>query len=60
MMDTKMDSGYLAPGETLDDDYDVWRELLPEEVVGIMDQLLCQEVRSVCILHGKWSVSREA
>lgn len=43
-----MDSGYLAPGETLEDDYDVLRELLPEEVVGIMDQLLCHEVRSVC------------
>lgn len=39
-----MDSGYLAPGETLDDDYDVSRHLLPEEVVGIMDQLLCHEV----------------
>ena len=43
-MDSKMDSGYLAPGETLDDDYDVSMELLPEEVVGIMDQLLCHEV----------------
>ncbi|EFW22896.1 amino-acid N-acetyltransferase subunit Mak10 [Coccidioides posadasii str. Silveira] len=40
----EMDSGYLAPGDTLDDDYDVMRELLPEEVVGIMDQLLCLEV----------------
>ncbi|PGH18870.1 hypothetical protein AJ79_00286 [Helicocarpus griseus UAMH5409] len=44
IMDGKMDSGYLAPGETLDDDYDVLRKLLPEEVVGIMDQLLCYEV----------------
>jgi hypothetical protein len=43
-MDSKMDSGYLAPGETLDDDYDVSKELLPEEVLGIMDQLLCHEV----------------
>ncbi|EEH43449.2 uncharacterized protein PADG_08374 [Paracoccidioides brasiliensis Pb18] len=43
-MDEKMDSGYLAPGETLDDDYDVLSDLLPEEVVGITDQLLCQEV----------------
>ena len=43
-MDSKMDSGYLAPGETLEDDYDVLRELLPEEVLGIMDQLLCHEV----------------
>jgi len=48
-MDSKMDSGYLDPGENhakaLEDDYDVMRELLPEEVVGIMDQLLCHEVR---------------
>ncbi|KAI5306498.1 nicotinamide n-methyltransferase [Ascosphaera pollenicola] len=43
IMDPKMDSGYLAPGETLDDDYDVSRNLRPEEVVGIMDQLLCHE-----------------
>lgn len=40
-----MDSGYLGPGETLEDDYDVLHEILPEEVVGIMDQLLCSEVR---------------
>lgn len=45
-MDPKMDSGYLAPGEMLEDDYDVLRELLPEEVIGIMDQMLCYEVRS--------------
>ncbi|KAF2755619.1 hypothetical protein EJ05DRAFT_108735 [Pseudovirgaria hyperparasitica] len=43
-MDPKMDSGFLKPGETLDDNYDVSRALLPEEVVGIMDQLLCYEV----------------
>ena len=43
-MDPKMDSGYLAPGETLDAEYDVMRSLLPEEVIGIMDQLLCHEV----------------
>lgn len=43
-MDPKMDSGYLAPGETLEDDYDILRELLPEEVVRIMDQMLCYEV----------------
>lgn len=39
-----MDSGYLAPGETLEDDYDVLKPLLPEEVIGIMDQMLCLEV----------------
>lgn len=43
-MDPKMDSGCLAPGESLDDDYDVTRPLLPSEVVGIIDQLLCLEV----------------
>ncbi|MCJ1249982.1 hypothetical protein MMC30_007208 [Trapelia coarctata] len=44
IMDPKMDSGFLGPEETLEDDYDVLREVLPEEVVGIMDQLLCSEV----------------
>lgn len=39
-----MDSGFLGPGETLEDDYDVMRRLLPEEVLGIMDQLLCCEM----------------
>ena len=39
-----MDSGYLGPGETLDDDYDVLRPLLPGQVIGIMDQLICFEV----------------
>jgi len=43
-MDPKMDSGFLQPGETLEDHYDVLRDLLPEEVVGIIDQLLCYEV----------------
>lgn len=47
IMDPKMDSGYLASGETLDDEYDVLSALLPEEVIGIMDQLLCSEVRYV-------------
>ena len=39
-----MDSGYLTGGDTLENDYDVLKELLPEEVIGIMDQLLCFEV----------------
>ena len=45
IMDPKMDSGCLAPGETLEDQYDVSRKLLSEEVIGIMDQMLCYEVR---------------
>ncbi|KAF2129061.1 amino-acid N-acetyltransferas-like protein subunit Mak10 [Dothidotthia symphoricarpi CBS 119687] len=44
IMDAKMDSGYLQPGETLDDDYDTLKPLLPEELIGIMDQLLCHEM----------------
>ncbi|KAL4896886.1 Mak10 subunit, NatC N-terminal acetyltransferase-domain-containing protein [Aspergillus ambiguus] len=48
IMDSKMDSGYLGPGENhaqaLEDDYDTMRELAPEEVVGIMDELLCHEM----------------
>lgn len=44
-MDPKMDSGFLEPHELLYDTYDVLQNLLPEEVIGIMDQLLCYEVR---------------
>lgn len=43
-MDPKMDSGFLQPGETLEDDYDTSISLLPEELIGIMDQLLCYEM----------------
>lgn len=47
-MDSRMDSGYLGPGENnaqaLEDDYDIMRELSPEEIIGIMDELLFQEV----------------
>lgn len=39
-----MDSGFLTSGESVEHDYDVLRKLLPEEVIGIMDQLLCFEV----------------
>lgn len=39
-----MDSGCLAPGESLDEDYDVNRPLRAEEALGIIDQLLCHEV----------------
>lgn len=39
-----MDSGCLAPGESLDEEYDVARPLEPSEVLGVIDQLLCLEV----------------
>ncbi|GAP90122.1 putative n-alpha-acetyltransferase auxiliary subunit [Rosellinia necatrix] len=44
IMDRKMDSGVLSEGESLDEEYDVTRALLPEEVLGIIDQLLCLEI----------------
>lgn len=44
IMDPKMDSGCLEAEDSLDVDYDVTRPLLPEEVLGIIDQLLCHEV----------------
>ncbi len=43
-MDRKMDSGVLDEGESLDEEYDVTRSVLPEEILGIIDQLLCLEV----------------
>ena len=49
IMDAKMDSGYLEPGELLEDHYDVLQPLLPEELIGILDSLLCLQVGlSVC------------
>ncbi|KAF9877645.1 hypothetical protein CkaCkLH20_04780 [Colletotrichum karsti] len=44
IMDPKMDSGCLDTEESPDVDYDVSRPLLPEEVLGIIDQLLCHEM----------------
>ena len=43
-MDPKMDSGFLQPGESPEDEYDTLIPLLPEELIGIMDQLLCHEM----------------
>lgn len=55
-----MDSGYIAPGENhaqaREDDYDVRRDLTLEEVVGLMDQLLCHEVD---ILHSHRSTGAD-
>ena len=46
-MDPKMDSGFLAQGETFEDEFDILKELVPEELVGLMDQVLCHEVSCV-------------
>jgi N-alpha-acetyltransferase 35, NatC auxiliary subunit len=43
-MDPKMDSGFLAQGEAIEDDYNVSQSLLPEQVLGVMDALLSVEV----------------
>jgi hypothetical protein len=43
-MDPKTDTGFLAPGEALDDDFPITDALLPAEVLYIMDQLLCYEM----------------
>lgn len=43
IMDPKMDSGCLASADSLDEDYDLNRPLLPTEVLGIIDQLLSHE-----------------
>jgi len=40
-----MDSGFLEPGESMEDEYDFSEGLLPEEIIGIIDQLLCHEVK---------------
>ena len=45
IMDPKMDSACNDPHNERGELYDVRRELLPDEVLGIMDQLLCHEVR---------------
>ncbi|KAJ3482121.1 hypothetical protein NLG97_g7649 [Lecanicillium saksenae] len=44
IMDPKMDSGCVAPGEKFEEEYDVSRRLLPEEVLGIIDELICHEI----------------
>ncbi len=47
-----MDSGYLENGETMEDDYEFSHPLLPDEIIGIIDQLLYLEVSNSFISHG--------
>ncbi|CAK7227713.1 N-alpha-acetyltransferase, non-catalitic subunit [Sporothrix bragantina] len=44
IMDPKMDSGCVTAEELVDNDQQITRSLLPAEVVGIIDQLLCLEM----------------
>lgn len=46
-MDPKMDSGCVQPGEEFEMLYDVSRPLTPEDVLGIMDQLMCHEASNL-------------
>lgn len=39
-----MDSGALEPGETLDEDFDIEEDFLPEELIWLMDEMLNREV----------------
>jgi len=39
-----MDSGALAEGEDLEDDFDATRPITSSELMWIIDQLLCREV----------------
>ncbi|KAK5088190.1 N-alpha-acetyltransferase, non-catalitic subunit [Lithohypha guttulata] len=41
--DPKMDSGCLEPGESLDQEFDVTKDILPEELIWLMDGLLNRE-----------------
>jgi Mak10 subunit, NatC N(alpha)-terminal acetyltransferase len=54
-----MDSGYLEEGETMQDDYDFSKALLPEEIIGIIDQLLCHEVRGPILSKVKYLISSD-
>ncbi|KAI9669997.1 MAG: hypothetical protein M1831_007033 [Alyxoria varia] len=54
MMDPKMDSGYVAPGESVESGFDTSKPLLPEEVLWIIDQLISCEM---AWLRG-WSLSQ--
>ncbi|UNI20121.1 N-alpha-acetyltransferase, non-catalitic subunit, variant 2 [Purpureocillium takamizusanense] len=43
-MDPKMDSGCVKPGDEFEELFDVSRALDAQEVLGVMDQLLCHEM----------------
>lgn len=44
-MDPKMDSGFMMPeADAIVDNFDPLKSLLPAEIIGIMDQMLCLEV----------------
>ncbi|KAK3069221.1 N-alpha-acetyltransferase, non-catalitic subunit [Teratosphaeriaceae sp. CCFEE 6253] len=54
IMDPKMDSGYVPPGDTVDSDFDVCQGLAASEVVWIMDELL----RLTIVWHDGYPLSQ--
>ena len=44
IMDPKMDSGYVAPGDTFEADFDPASPRPLDEIIWILDQLLCLEI----------------
>lgn len=54
-----MDTGYLAAGETLEDHYDVGERLTAQEVIGVLDQLLCLEVCNKNVITCSTTDSRQ-
>ncbi|EME86545.1 uncharacterized protein MYCFIDRAFT_11282, partial [Pseudocercospora fijiensis CIRAD86] len=44
IMDDKMDSGHVPPGDTFEADFDPSQDLPPEQVIWIMDELLRLEM----------------
>lgn len=55
-----MDSGFMLPEkDALVDNFDPLNPLLPEEIIGIMDQMLCYEVCTCTPLGGKEKGERQ-
>ncbi|KAK1070140.1 N-alpha-acetyltransferase, non-catalitic subunit [Friedmanniomyces endolithicus] len=54
IMDPKMDSGYVPPGDTLEPDFDVCKGLPAEQVLWIMDELL----RLTAVWHDGYPLSQ--
>lgn len=44
MGDPKMDSGCVKDEDDFEDDFDVTRDLSPEELIWLIDELTCREV----------------
>ncbi|KXT13749.1 hypothetical protein AC579_10081 [Pseudocercospora musae] len=54
IMDDKMDSGYVPPGDTFEADFDPSQDLSPKQVIWIMDELLRLEM----LFHAGYPLSQ--